>query len=89
MYCMYSAYSKYHLKFQNHSELFHLGTAGFYAIMIMVQQEAESLQELVKNVAAALIGKRVCEKPHPFPLHVMDELLQPAFPNAMHHGSYI
>lgn len=33
--------------------------------------------------------EKVCEKPHPFPLHVMDELLQPAFPNAMHHGSYI
>lgn len=86
---MYSAYSKHHLKFQNHNELLHLGTAGFYAIMVMVQQEAESLQELVKIVAAAPIGKTVCEKPHHFPLHPMDEPLQPAFPNAMHHSLYI
>lgn len=82
---MFSAYSKYHLKFQNHSELLHLGTAGFYAITVMVQQEAKFLQELVKNVAAALLGIRVCEKPHHFPWHLMDELLQPAFPNATHH----
>lgn len=48
---MFSAYSKYHLKFHIHSELLHLSTAGFYAIMVMVQQEVEFLQELVKTVA--------------------------------------
>lgn len=85
---MFSAYSEYHLKCQNHSALLHLGTAGFYAMVVTVQQEAEFLQELVKNVAAALIGVRVCEKPHHFPLHLMDEL-QPAFPNATHHSFYI
>jgi len=37
---MFSAYSKYHLKFQNQRELLHFGTAGFYAIMVTVQQEA-------------------------------------------------
>lgn len=85
---MFSAYSKYHCKLQNHSKLLCLGTAGFYAIVLMVQQETEFLQDLVKDVAAALTGIRVCEKPRHFPLHLMDGLLL-AFPNASHHSLYI
>lgn len=86
--CMFSAYSKYHWKFQNHSKLLCLGTAGFYAIVLMVQQETEFLQDPVKDVAVALTGIRVCEKPQHFPLHLIDELLL-AFPNASHHNLYI
>lgn len=84
--CVFSAYSKYHWKFQNHSQLLCSGTAGFYAIVLMVQQETEFLQDLVKDVAAVPTGIRVCEKAQQFPLHLVDEL---AFPNASHHNLYI
>lgn len=66
--CMFSAYSKYHWKVQNHSQLLCSGTAGFYAIVLMVQQETEFLQDLVKDVAAAFAGIRVCEKSSAFPI---------------------
>lgn len=65
--CMFSAYSNYHRKFQNHSKLLCLGRADFCAIVLTVQQDTEFLQDLVKDMAAALAGIRVCEKPQ-FPI---------------------
>lgn len=59
---------------------------AFYGIVLMVQQETEFLQDLVKDMAAALTGTRVGEKPQHFPLQLMDEL---TFPNASHNNLYI
>lgn len=41
-----------------------------------------------QKCGTALIGVRVCEKPH-FPLHLMGEHLRSVFPNAVHHSLYV
>lgn len=66
-----------------------LNTAGFYTNMVMLQQEAGFLKELVCNVASALNEIRVCGKTCNFPFHLMDELFQLSFPNAAHFSLYI
>lgn len=64
-------------------------TAGSYTNMVMLQQKAGFLKELVLDGASALNEVRVCGKTCNFPFHLMDELFQLSFPNVAHFRLFI